>query len=171
MHAEIFALAKVWKIDVCEKVIMSSEKTFFESFGPNSGYIEELYDLYQRDPALVGATWASFFSRLDSAGGQSSTISKANSPSLPQSNGKINGHPGLQEQGISSPEDAAVRERIYRMISAFRGRGHFKANINPLKTGVMPLPMVEDIRTEFYNFTSSQLEREYSCAGLGGRSS
>ena len=36
----------------------------FSQFGPNSGYIEDLFKLYLSDPSLVGGNWAVFFERL-----------------------------------------------------------------------------------------------------------
>ncbi|MCB0331426.1 MAG: 2-oxoglutarate dehydrogenase E1 component, partial [Bdellovibrionales bacterium] len=63
--------------------------------------------------------------------------------------------------------ESGTQERVYRMISAFRGRGHFKANVNPLSRGVMELPHVDDINVDFYKFSDSQLDQFYYCAGLG----
>ena len=77
----------------------------------------------------------------------------------------------VRDDGIydAPAQDAAVQERVSRMISAYRGRGHFRAKINPLTQGVMPLPEVEDIHVEFYHFTPEQRERSYNCSGLGLR--
>ena len=36
-------------------------KPLFSEFGPNSGYISELYDLYSTNSSLVSAPWAQFF--------------------------------------------------------------------------------------------------------------
>jgi 2-oxoglutarate decarboxylase len=88
--------------------------------------------------------------------------------------------PSLQEQphtlragqagvGVYTAPSAAsgTQERVYRMISAFRSRGHFKAAINPLTQGVMKRPTVADIDVDFYHFTEEQLEQEFFSAGLG----
>ncbi len=141
-------------------------------FGPNSGYIEELYAQYQQNPGLVGDTWAEFFSRLPETGGHTNgnghhaepaqlPISQSSSADTGYSNGYYN----------NTTHDSAIQERIYRMISAFRSRGHLRAQINPLTQGVKPLPETEDTNIDFYRFTDDQLALEYNCSGLAQRDS
>jgi 2-oxoglutarate dehydrogenase E1 component len=44
--------------------IDKSEKSIIESFGWNSGYIEEMYDQYLNDPNSVSRSWREFFENL-----------------------------------------------------------------------------------------------------------
>ncbi len=150
---------------------MGSITELFQSqFGTNSAYIEELFHLYQQDRALVGETWASYFDSVSLTLPTATTEhfmlpSDRESTPAALTNGATNGY-------YHGPtEDAAVQERVYRMISAFRGRGHLKADINPLTLGVHPLPQVEDVEVDFYHFTDSQMKKVFNCSGLGGRES
>ena len=36
----------------------------FSNFGPNSGYIQDMYELYLKDPKLVGPSWVNYFSQF-----------------------------------------------------------------------------------------------------------
>ncbi|MCB0334358.1 MAG: hypothetical protein KDD55_12710, partial [Bdellovibrionales bacterium] len=147
---------------------MGERTQYFQSqFGTNSPYIEELFELYEKDRSLVGETWASYFDEFSHSVPSETRVLIALPESTPSpaalSNGTTNGY-------YHGPtQDAAVQERVYRMISAFRGRGHLKADINPLTLGVHPLPLVEDIDVGFYHFTDEQMGKVYNCSGLGGR--
>ncbi|MCI5065887.1 2-oxoglutarate dehydrogenase E1 component [bacterium] len=109
-----------------------------------------MYRLYSQDPALVGETWAGYFERLASTHGSSNLGCVASS----------------QECVAPMQRGGAAQERVYRMVSAFRGRGHFKAAINPLSQGINPLPRVDDIQVDFYRFSDAELNEVYNCSGL-----
>ena len=40
------------------------KENLFSELGPNAGYAEELFKLYQIDPGLVGESWARYFARF-----------------------------------------------------------------------------------------------------------
>ncbi|RMG40141.1 MAG: 2-oxoglutarate dehydrogenase E1 component [Candidatus Dadabacteria bacterium] len=135
---------------------MSAGESIFERFGPNSGLIEELYKLYQTDPRLVGSSWADFFER--------------EFKDYADTNGHAAAPLALPERiEVRDSDYAGLQERVYRMISAYRGRGHFHADINPLSKGVVKLPHVQDLDIEFYGFTDQELDLEVTCAGFQGR--
>ncbi|MCB0353233.1 MAG: 2-oxoglutarate dehydrogenase E1 component [Bdellovibrionales bacterium] len=152
---------------------MNAQQIIREQFGPNSAYILELFEQYQRDPSLVGGTWSAFFTEfLGRIEGLAPVESRSNTQSPNSLQSHTNGHsaPIATDGYYKTPAQGdAVQERIYRMISAFRGRGHLKAAVNPLTQGIIPLPQVEDIQVEFYHFSEDQLDKEFNCSGLGKR--
>jgi 2-oxoglutarate dehydrogenase E1 component len=159
-------------------------QSIFDNFGSNSGYIEDMYELFLKDPKLVGPSWSDYFSRLATQTKQSSAINLEEIPDVVVSSGsngtsnikeitKIAYNPSLATgsktnyQSPSSDLDG-LQERIYRMVSAFRNRGHLRATINPLTKGVNKLPVSEDVNPEYYNFTDEQLNSIRPCAGFKG---
>jgi len=151
---------------------MSPLQSLRQRFGANSAYAEDMYQLFQIDPSLVEESWRLLFEGL---GGQEapntfdhSRSASTNGVSHKAQQPEVLAPSGSEQTGyyIGPAEDGAVQERIYRMISAFRGRGHFGAKVNPLTRGIVPLPVVEDAQVEFYQFSEEQLEKVYHCAGL-----
>ena len=165
-----------------------------QDLGPNSAYIKEMYALYRQDPSLVGDTWSDYFAANESmhssepaqgithqqvahSNHNNTNGSQQNSQqSTSTSNAAQRAHTtssssngGLSGYYTEPAQEAAVQERVYRMISAFRGRGHFNAKINPLSKGVKPLPFVDDVQIDFYHYTEEQLSNSYNCSGLGQR--
>ena len=129
----------------------------FSEFGPNSGFIEELYRLYKTDPTLVEANWRAFF---DSYSNRTTQLKNGHVQAI-----------AFEEtpRSVLVPDQAGLLQRVYRMISAYRGRGHFHADINPLNKGIVPLPDVEDIDIDFYHFTQDELNTEVNCSGFQGK--
>lgn len=156
----------------------------FSNFGPNSGYIQEMYELYLKDPKLVGPSWTNYFSKFSddvvnlNAVAKSEASLKGNQVSIngSQSNTDLrrieynpsNGANSKTNYSAPSSDTDALQERIYRMVSAYRNRGHLKAKINPLAHGVNEIPKSEDIYSSYYNFTEEQLNSSYPCAGFNG---
>ncbi len=142
---------------------MSISQDIFEKFGPNAGYIRDLYQLYKTDPALVGETWATFFSQ---------NIQEEQNGNGHYTNGSAvngNGHTAAFLAAPASYVDTGdLQQRIYRLVSAYRNRGHLKAKINPLSQGVVTPTQTEDIQLDYYNFTQAELESEQPCAGFAG---
>lgn len=54
-----------------------------DRFGSNSGYVDDLYEQYQRDPNSVSATWREFFEGYD-RGGEASGAVREDSDSIPK---------------------------------------------------------------------------------------
>lgn len=144
------------------------KKHVFEKIGPNSAYVEELYELFLQDPDLVGETWAAYFRQIEDT-----LLSEgAANGGYPASSDPVALPANLTERESSGVyRDEAVQERIYRMVNAFRAWGHLKAAINPLSQGIIPLPDVPDVNIDYYQFSDAHLSREYGCAGFAGRDS
>jgi 2-oxoglutarate dehydrogenase E1 component len=128
-------------------------------FGPNAGYLTELYQLYLSDPSMVDPSWAQFFSTLE--------------PEKQATNGYLNGHSNGHANGAAAVAAApAVQEEggqgiAEQLIAAFRRFGHTSANLSPFQTGGIKPEPAPELRVESYgDSTGVRLAR---CT-LGGKS-
>jgi 2-oxoglutarate dehydrogenase E1 component len=96
-------------------------------FGPNTGYLAELYQLYKNDPSLVDPAWAEFFRQAGFNGSGPEVAAQAgNGTAVVQSESGTRVAP--QTPSMAEVEANAI-------VTAFRRWGHLKANISPLRVG------------------------------------
>jgi 2-oxoglutarate dehydrogenase E1 component len=152
-------------------------------YGTNGPYIEDLYARYEADPKAVDGEWQAFFQSLkDSAAdvaknARGPSWGKPGWPPLERSEltsaldgnwaevGKTLGtkvKAQAQSKGvdISNTEvELAARDsvRALMLIRAYRARGHFHANLDPL--GLQPPNNEEELNPSTYGFTEADLDR------------
>src|SRR6266702_1852960 len=152
-------------------------------YGGNAGYIENLYARYERDPKAVDAAWQSFFQSLKDE--RADVERNAHGPSWrrpdwppPERNDLIAALDGdwqqagaaiggkLQEQAqargveVTAAEvERATRDsiRALMLIRAYRARGHFHANLDPL--GLEVPKNEEELDPRSYGFTEGDMDR------------
>jgi 2-oxoglutarate dehydrogenase E1 component len=101
-------------------------------YGPNAGYVFDLYEQYKQDPASVDATTRAIFATWS-----------PEEQTWPPSSSSQNGHaqPEATEtrgQNASAPTERSIQERITRVVAAsalahaIRERGHLGAHLDPL---------------------------------------
>jgi 2-oxoglutarate dehydrogenase E1 component len=101
--------------------------------GDSLAYVEDLYLAYSRDPAGVPAQWREYF---DAQGGR---------------NGAKQAGPNFAPRGLFNPPaasatangdegDAALQERLDRLIRVYRVRGHRLAQVDPLGRALPRIP-------------------------------
>jgi 2-oxoglutarate dehydrogenase E1 component len=106
-------------------------------YGPNAGYVLELYERYQRDPASVDAETRAIFERM-----------------RPLPDGASNGSANGSSNGAmaTAPAVPAVQEAIHdvvkvvlaaRMARSIREFGHLAAKIDPLGSAPPGDPMLD----------------------------
>ena len=102
--------------------------------GGNVAYIEQLYENYLEDPATVPEEWRAYFEKLPRVEG-------AIAPDVPHAPirthfeqlGKSRGRSQLVRPSQAASSDHEKKQvRVLELISAFRHRGHKKADIDPL---------------------------------------
>jgi 2-oxoglutarate dehydrogenase E1 component len=152
-------------------------------YGGNAAYIDDLYARYDADPKAVDAEWQSFFQSLKDDAGD--VESNARGPSwqrpdwpMPERSELISALDGdwaeagkmlgakvkaqAQARGvdISAPDvERATRDsiRALMLIRAYRARGHFHANLDPL--GLEAPKAEEELDPRTYGFNDADLDR------------
>ncbi len=152
-------------------------------YGPNAPYLEELYARYEADPKAVDAEWQSFFQSLKDDARDVERNARGPSwarPGWPPADGgelaaglagdwldagkTIAGKVRAQAQTRGVELAAADVERATRdsiralmLIRAYRARGHFHANLDPLK--LEPPNNEEELDPATYGFGEADLDR------------
>ena len=151
--------------------------------GGNAAYIEDLYARYLSNPAAVDAEWQAFFQSLKDG---SAEVSKAaagpswrrpNWPQRPQGElvAALTGDWSEVEKAVGDKIKAkaqatgvelsaahvqqATRDSIHALmlIRAYRARGHFHANLDPL--GLEPRNNEEELDPRSYGFSEADMDR------------
>jgi 2-oxoglutarate dehydrogenase E1 component len=152
-------------------------------YGSNAPYIEDLYARYEVDPQAVDAEWQSFFQSLkDNAADVASNArgpswGRPDWPPLPGGDliaaldgnwAEVGNGVGIkvkaqaQSRGVelsSADIERATRDsiRALMLIRAYRARGHFHANLDPL--GLEPVKNEEELDPRTYGFSEADLDR------------
>ena len=112
----------------------------------NAQFVEALFNQYLTDPNSVGEEWRDYFSRLTTSA----------SPSQPQ--------------GAADDTTAVVaieqQARVLQLINAYRVRGHFDAELDPL--GIAPKRSHPELDPGYYGFTRDDLSKEFSVGRMFG---
>jgi 2-oxoglutarate dehydrogenase E1 component len=153
-------------------------------YGGNAAYIEDLYARFESDPNSVDAEWRSFFSSLKDD--RTDVIKSAHGASWKQPNWPRPEHGELvsaldgdwreverafgdklkakaQAKGIevsATEVQQATRDsiRALMLIRAYRIRGHFYANLDPL--GLEPPKDQAELDPRSYGFSDADLDRK-----------
>src|SRR5689334_21158396 len=152
-------------------------------YGGNAAYIEDLYARYETDPKALDAAWQSFFQSLKDDRGDvernaegpswrrpdwpplaSDALTGALDAGWQETSAAVGGKLKAQAQArgvdITSDEvERATRDsiRALMLIRAYRARGHFHANLDPL--GLEPPKNEEELDPRSYGFGEADLDR------------
>jgi 2-oxoglutarate dehydrogenase E1 component len=152
-------------------------------YGANADYVEDLYARYEADPRSVDAEWQAFFQSLKDDSGDVAKNARGASwrrpdwpaPQRDDLTAALDGDwaavgPALgakvkaqaQRHGvdIADPDvERATRDsvRALMLIRAFRARGHFYANLDPL--GLEAPKNQEELDPRSYGFGDADLDR------------
>src|SRR6202046_1267856 len=149
-------------------------------YGGNADYIDDLYARYEADPRSVDDEWQTFFQSLkDNAAdvernARGPSWGRPDWPPLPGGDlvaaldgnwtetlgAKVKAQAQSRGVDISSAEGGrATRDsvRALMLIRAYRARGHFHANLDPL--GLEPQKNEEELDPRTYGFNDADLDR------------
>src|SRR6516164_8443532 len=150
-------------------------------YGGNAGYVDDLYARYAADPKSVDAQWQAFFESLKDDGtarnGRGPSWEQPSWPPLPRDEltGALTGDweeaaravgerlkAGTQRRGVEmSPAEVqqATRDSLHALmlIRAYRIRGAFHANLDPL--GLEPPKDRSELDPRSYGFAESDYDR------------
>lgn len=117
----------------------------------NLNFLEEQYQLYQKNPLAVDASWRAIFAELPL------TTSQITAPLTVPS-------------GLPSHSDTLSECQVYALIQAYRTHGHLLADINPIAIDAVQavsdrkLPPELDIET--FGLSKQDLSRSFPTHGL-----
>lgn len=154
--------------------------------GANATYIDEMYARYDADPSSVDPEWQSFFKSLNDSpadvekNARGPSWEKPNWPQTPSDDltSALDGNWAQVEKVVSSKLASkaaaapagttssapdilqATRDsvRALMLIRAYRMRGHFHANLDPL--GIEGQKDHEELDPKSYGFTDADLDRK-----------
>jgi 2-oxoglutarate dehydrogenase E1 component len=120
-------------------------------FGINTGFVEELYAQYLENPESVDPSFRSYFdARLANIPGRP-IVSRADG--LPLTNGELLRSldrafaPSFEAHERDVLAEAAIQARVYKLLNAYRVRGHLFAHLDPLGS-----PQPAPFELDFHNF-------------------
>jgi 2-oxoglutarate dehydrogenase E1 component len=134
--------------------------------GTNSAYLEELYEAYLKDPNSVSEQWRSEFDRLPRVN-DSVHSETPHSPIrdhfllLSKSQAKIS---GATVAPVISNEHERKQVRVHQLATAYRFRGHQKAQLDPL--GLVQRPEVPDLALGYHELSKADEDTVFSAASL-----
>lgn len=124
--------------------------------GGNEAYIEQLYELYIKDPSSVPTEWQNYFDGLPKHNGVGDT--DYSHQDIRQYFLELARKPKVAS---SLPVDAIHEHKqrdVYKLVDAYRTRGHLAATFNPLH---WDRPEVRCLEPNVYDLTPADLEQEF----------
>ena len=124
--------------------------------GGNAAYIEGLYDTYLVDPNAVAEEWREYFAKLPRVNGatQDTPHSVIRAQFAQMTRAQVRGNGASVDSRITENERKQVR--VLQLMSAYRQRGHQKAQLDPL--GLWQRPPVPDLELEFHQLSRADLD-------------
>ena len=99
--------------------------------GGNATYIEEMYEAYLRDPNGIEVEWREYFDKLPRVDGIHVDIPHSTVREHFELLGKAKSRPPAHQEGVST-EYERKQVHVVQLVSAYRQRGHQKAQLDPL---------------------------------------
>ncbi|TGD75358.1 2-oxoglutarate dehydrogenase E1 component [Mangrovimicrobium sediminis] len=136
--------------------------------GGNATYVEDLYENYLKDPNGVPEQWRDYFDKLPRV-----TTDLVQTEDIPHSVirerfAQISKMRIRTEATVSHDSQATEYERkqvrVVQLISAYRQRGHQKANLDPL--GIAEREHVRDLELSFHELSEADFDTVFQTGSL-----
>jgi 2-oxoglutarate dehydrogenase E1 component len=152
--------------------------------GGSLGFLDEIYDQYQQQPDAVDASWHNVLN-----GQPATTNGRGNG----HANGQGNGHAAVATNGHAAVTQLETRGRtgvtramptfarpgavtlapviagqpsIWPLVNAYRSRGHFAANLDPL--GLLETARIVELDPATWGFSEADMDRVFDPTGVHG---
>jgi len=138
---------------------MNNMETFWSTShttGVQSSYLESLYESYLEDPASIPEDWKIYFDSLpqthdsDEEVSHKEVIERFKAEEI---NPPINVSPAKQHSH-------SKQVQVIQLIQAYRNRGHYKANLDPLE--LKSTRHCDDLDISFHNLNDSDLSEIFN---------
>jgi 2-oxoglutarate dehydrogenase E1 component len=150
--------------------------------GGSLGFLDEIYDQFQQQPDAVDASWHDVLNgQAPATNGQGNGRAEGNG----HTNGSGNGHspvetrtersktgttramPMFARPGVVTMSPiTAGQASIWPLVNAYRSRGHFAANLDPL--GLLETARIVELEPSTWGFTEQDMRRVIEPTGVHG---
>ncbi len=144
-----------------------SDSGYTELAADNAYYIEALYEQFLNDPTSVDTQWQNYFKQYQSPNDAHHNaiqdqflLLARNQTANKRSTVDANTSSNADSTHRADPKQMGVQQ----LISAYRRRGHRRAQLDPL--GLHPRPEVEDLTLAYHNLSESDLDTIYPTSDL-----
>ncbi|MPX18675.1 2-oxoglutarate dehydrogenase E1 component [Moraxella catarrhalis] len=120
----------------------------------SAAYVEALYEQYMADSQSVSKEWQDYFAAYRQDNDAPHNAIKEQFLLLARNQSGL-----TAKSSSSSVEHHPKQMAVQALISAYRRRGHRKANLDPL--GLHPRPEVEDLTLAFHGLAESDLDTTF----------
>ena len=136
--------------------------------GGNATYVEDLYESYLKDPNGVPEQWRDYFDKLPRVESAIVQIEDVPHSVIRERFAQISKMRVRTEATVEHDSQATEYERkqvqVVQMISAYRQRGHQKANLDPL--GLAERESVPDLDLGFHKLSSADFDTVFQTGSL-----
>lgn len=123
--------------------------------GGSSGYVDQLYESYLRDPNSVPEQWHNYFSALPEVSGQKADISHVEIRDYFLKRAR-------EHRPAVSADSQQFRKQahVLQLINAFRSHGHHQANLDPL--GLTERKHIPDLQLVHHQLSEADFSTVFS---------
>ena len=136
--------------------------------GGNATYVEDLYESYLRDPNGVPEQWRDYFDKLPRVESDFVQIEDVPHSVIRDHFARISKMRVRTEATVQHDSQATEYERkqvrVVQLISAYRQRGHQKANLDPL--GLAEREHVPDLELSFHELSRADFDTVFQTGSL-----
>ncbi len=131
--------------------------------GGSLGYLDELYDQFQAQPTGVDASWHT----LLGDGQPAPTNGNGNGHAAERrTTGTTRAMPMFARPGGVTLSPVTAQPSVWPVVNAYRSRGHFAANLDPL--GLLETARIVELDPATWGFTAGDLDRVIEPTGVHG---
>jgi len=136
--------------------------------GGNATYVENLYESYLKDPNGVPEQWRDYFDKLPMVASDIVQIKDVPHSVIRERFAQISKMRVRTEATVQHDSQATEYERkqvcVVQLISAYRQRGHQKANLDPL--GLWKREQVADLELGFHQLSTADFDTVFQTGTL-----
>lgn len=136
--------------------------------GGNATYVENLYESYLKDPNGVPEQWRDYFDKLPIVASEVVQVQDVPHSVIRKRFAQISKMRVRTEATVQHDSQATEYERkqvcVVQLISAYRQRGHQKANLDPL--GLAEREQVADLELGFHQLSSADFDTVFQAGTL-----
>jgi len=137
----------------------------------NLAYVEQLYELYLRDPLAVGPDWREYFKSW----GGSNGLSNGSTPRVgPSFNPRSLFSPAASDAGstgsVTTDEQAdlqRLQHQVGKLVRNYRVRGHRAAAFDPLGQS---REQIIELDPAYFGFTQADMDKPFLTSSIHGQS-